>query len=109
MTHDELKAKVDRLHALMSDPSEGSIMYQIAVGDAVQDLCDAWGRPDPAKVARAALDYALSDVDSERLEEPQDCEEDRAYDCAVRHCSDAIRAVRDSHPAIAAIIKEATK
>lgn len=59
MTHAELKEKVDRLHRLMADPSEGSIAYQVAVGNLVQDLCDAWGRPDPAKVAREALEAAI--------------------------------------------------
>jgi len=94
VTHDELKAKVDRLHLLMFAPSEGSITYQVAVGNLVQDLCDAWGRTDPAKVARAALEAAA------KIGQRHDCESP---------ICDWIRAIIDSPEAIAAIIEAARK
>jgi hypothetical protein len=42
---------------------------------------------------RAALEEAAQVCESESLEEPQAGTEDIAYDMAVRHCADAIRAI----------------
>jgi len=109
MTHDELKAKVDRLHTLMADPSEGSILYQVAVGGLVQDLCDAWGRPEPAKVARAALEAAIEVVHGERLYQPSNSDGYMGYQQAIRDAEAAIRGHRDTEGTIAAIVEAARK
>jgi hypothetical protein len=57
MTHAELKSKVERLHALLTNNDSGT-GYQIAIDTLVKEICDGWGRPAAIKVICATLEHA---------------------------------------------------
>ena len=52
-----------------------------------------------ARARREALEEAIAVVNAEHLQAPDRCEEDRAYDMAVRHCVEALEALRDREEA----------
>lgn len=47
MTIQELQDKVNRLHTLLNDPQEGLFSWNLAVGNAMNDLVNGWLNQNP--------------------------------------------------------------
>ena len=72
--------------------------YGNSIGNCIAQ--EALSLPDLAtpvlnKIKAEAYREAAEICDSERLTEPFSCEEDRAYNIAIKHCMEAIRAKAD--------------
>jgi hypothetical protein len=62
--------------------------------------------PQPEQLVKAALDRARGAVHDEHLNDPADCEGDKAYDMAIHHAEDALRALAADPAAVRAIVEQ---